>query len=271
MIRVLLWDVRNGGQRRLELIERIDADLVLLLGVSRKSGRVWKQRWTDRYHAAVGLELSPSTMKLPHGAMIASRWPLRDAHTIEGLTPPERGLIVTVGHPDGPFTAISWGAPNAADYGHPLKEDNYRRMTELLRAQEDPVILGVDTNVWSDPLKEEEVPAARYPQQDGFVQRNAAHGLVDVYQYLVDKDPHRSELLAHLRPHGPLAVTFIRRPHRTPRGIAGSFEDGVSYGLDRMDRIYVSRDITPLACEHLYHEAIAAGGDHAAAVADIEF
>lgn len=273
MIRVLLWDVRYGGQRRLQLIERVDADLVLLLGVSIKSGRAWAHRWAGRYHVTAGLDMTTSPQKRPHGALIAAKWPLQGARLIDDLTPPERGLIATVDRPEGPFTAISWGAPNAAGYGRPLKEDNYRRMTAFLTKQEGSVILGVDTNVWADPpLPTVEVapPDDPYRHQHEFIRRDAPHGLVDVHQALVDADPHRSRLLAEIRPHGPLAVTFIRRPHRTPRGLAGSFEGGVAYGLDRMDRIYVSKDITPRACEHLYHEAIAAGGDHAAVVADIE-
>ena len=102
-----------------------------------------------------------------------------------------------------------------------------------------------------------------------FLDRCAAHGLIDVQRALVDADPYRRRLLADLRPHGPVAATFIRRPYHQPRQIAGSIANGTSWGLDRMDRLFVSTDITPLACESLYHEAIDAGGDHAAVIADI--
>ena len=92
---------------------------------------------------------------------------------------------------------------------------------------------------------------------------------MDVHRALLEAQPDQARLVADLRPHGPSVATFVRRPHRGPRGIAGSFSAGRSWGLDRMDRLYVSPDVTPLACEHLWHEAIDAGGDHAAVVADL--
>ena len=60
-VRVMLWDVRVGGDRRPQLIERLDADVLFLLGVSRKSGRLWTERGAGRYHCATGLELTTKT------------------------------------------------------------------------------------------------------------------------------------------------------------------------------------------------------------------
>lgn len=269
----MLWDVRVGGPRRLPLIERVDADIVLLLGVSGSSGRAWSGRWSDnaRYHTAIGLPLSPSPQQRPHGAMIASRWPLREAYVLEGLPRPERGVIAEVDHPDGLLRVVSWGTPNAAGDGREAKQAAYRRMGEFLQRLDGPVIVGVDTNTWGDPPSPD-APAPVDPDwihEHQFIARDASHGLTDVYRQLVDQDRHRSRLLAHLRPEGPMAVTFVRRPHRKPRSISRSFEEGFVYGLDRMDRIYVSAEIVPLACEHLYHEAVDAGGDHAAVIADL--
>ena len=79
-LRVLFWDVRNGGDRKLSLIERIDADVVLLLAVSRTSARSWSQRWQGRYHCAAALDTVETPQKRPHGAMIASRWPRYGRH-----------------------------------------------------------------------------------------------------------------------------------------------------------------------------------------------
>lgn len=200
-VRVLLWDVRVGGDRRLPLIERIDADIVLLLGVSRKSGRTWTRRWEGHYHCEVGLEIMPSvSQKRPHGALIASRWPAWEDPPLPGQQDDRDGLI---------------------------------------------------------------------RNQLAFTGRNPAHDLIDAHRFLVDRDEHRRRLLADLRPYGPLATTFIRRPGGEPLGIAADVHAGVQFGLDRMDRIYVTREIEPLACEHLYHESRDAGGDHAAVIADI--
>lgn len=272
VIRVMLWDVRVGGNRRLPLIERVDADIVLLLGVSRASGRAWSERWTGDYFTVAGLSLADSPQQRPHGAMIASRWELSDTTVLEQLPRPERGLSAVVSHPAGPLRVLSWGTPNAAGDSRPVKQSAYRIMNDHLRSLTGPVIVGVDTNTWGDPP----TPEAKGPidpdwaDEHRFIARDADHGLTDVYRELVDRDPHRARLLQHLRPAGPLDVTFIRRPHGRSRAIARGIGAGEAFGLDRMDRIYVSSDVIPLACEHLYHEAIDAGGDHAAVVADLE-
>lgn len=271
-LRVLFWDVRVGGERRLPLIERIDADVVLLLAVSTASARAWSRRWEGRWHTVAGLDLVSSPQQRPHGAMIASRWPLSDVRVVDALHRPERGLIVTTATPGGPLTLVSWGAPYASGNGRDVKMAAYDHMTEVLPRQPAPLILGVDTNSWMDPVDPATPPDLdpKWRAEHAFVERDQPHGLIDVHRTLVDADPHRSRLLAHLRPHGPMSTTFVRRPHRSPLGIAGSFDAGRSWGLDRMDRLYVSPDVTPLACEHLWHEARAAGGDHAAVVADLQ-
>lgn len=269
---VMLWDVRVGGDRRLPLLERVKADLLLLLGVSKTSGRAWSQRWRGRYHTTVGLDLADSVQSRPHGAMIASRWPILHSEVVAELPRPERGLVAVIDHPGGPLTAVSWGTPNAAGDGRETKMHAYRHMMKLLKGLSAPLVVGIDTNSWYDPPR----PAAPSPADDPFIdehrflRRDAAHGLRDVHRALVDADPARARLLADLYPHGPLATTFIRRPHGRPRSIARGFEAGLAFGLDRMDRLFISPDITPLACEHLYHEAIDAGGDHAAVIADVE-
>jgi hypothetical protein len=271
-LRVLLWDVRVGGSRRLPLVERVDADVVLLLGVSRASGAAWSARWKGRYHCATGLQLaSPPPQSQPHGAMIASRWPLRHARVVDGLPKPERGLIARLEHPRGSVRLVSWGTPNAAGEGRAAKEAAYALMTRRLTRLKAPVIVGVDTNAWEDPPLPgpDDDRGGLITNQIGFTGREPRHDLQDVYRVLVDRDEHRRRLLADLRPHGPLATTFVRRPHRRPLGIAAGIGAEERFGLDRMDRVYVSRDVEPLACEHLYHEARDAGGDHAAVVVDL--
>ena len=270
-LRVMLWDLRNGGDRKLPLLERVNADILLLLGVSRTSARKWSHRWQDRYHCAVGLDLVPSPQRRPHGAMIAARWPLGGIAVIEQLPRPERGLTATVVVGGRELALVSWGTPNAAGEGFPAKMGAYRHMSDWLSTLAGPAIVGVDTNSRFDPPDADttvgcdELRAAEH----AFLGRDASHGLLDVYRALIDADPHRRRLLADLRPDGPLATTFIRRPHYEPRRIARGFDAGRNFGLDRMDRIFVSTQVTPLACEHLYHEAVDLGGDHAAVIADL--
>jgi hypothetical protein len=269
-LRVGLWDLCRGGMRKLPFLDRLAADLLLLLAVSPTSARRYRQHWEGRYHCAVALELTSSWHRRPHGALIASRWPIVDAWVIDELPLPERGLVARIEHPLGRLTAVSWGTPNAAGDTRPVKEAAYRHMAGYLPSLACPMVVGIDTNSWYDPHRLAELnPDSRQPAEHGFLHRDAPHGLVDVHRALVDADPHRSRLLADLRPHGPMATTFIRRPHGQPRRIAASFEAGQAFGLDRMDRLFVSDELTPLACEHLYHESLDLGGDHAAVVADL--
>jgi hypothetical protein len=270
--RVGFWDVCRGGPRKLPLLDRLNADILLLLAVSPRSGRLYREHWHGGYECAAALELTVSHHKRPHGALIASRWPISDAWVIQDLPLPERALVARIEHPRGELTAVSWGTPNAAGDGRPVKQAAYRHMADYLPSLPRPLVVGIDTNSWYDPPdpNTELDPDARWLVEHGFLHRGAAHGLIDVHRALVDADEHRSKLLAELRPHGPMATTFIRRPHRQPRAIAAGFEAGRAYGLDRMDRIFASGDITPLACEHLYHESLDVGGDHAAVIADLQ-
>lgn len=272
-MRVMHWDVRVGGPSRLPLIEHIDADVLLLLGVSRKSSRDWKRRWADRYSwAHAGLDLVESPQQQPHGAMIAAKWPLSEVRVLDWLPKPERGLVATLHHDVGPITLASWGAPNAAGETRQVKSDAYQRMNRFLPMLPGPIVMGVDTNAWGDhPRRDEPDPPENvFRNEHEFLSRHAPHGLTDVYRDLIERDEHRARLLADLRPHGPLGVTYIRRPHKRPRGIAGPFLSSPAFGLDRMDRLYVSDGASARACELLYHEAAASGGDHAAVIAGLD-
>lgn len=268
-MRVALWDVRVGGQRKPAVLQRTDADVYLLLGVSSASAAAWTEQWRGEFHCANALERTGSAQQRPHGAMIASRWPLRSVETLSSLPKPERALLAVADTPAGPVTLISWGAPNAAGEGREAKEAAYEFMSSMLTILDGPIVLGADTNAWSDPPwhASPEPVDPLWEQQDNFVGREPRHGLHDVFRDVVDRDEHRARLLASMRPHGPLAVTYIRRPHGRPRNIVK--RDGHAYGLDRMDRLYVSHHFKPLACEHFYDEALDAGGDHALVLAEV--
>lgn len=220
-LRVLLWNVCVGGKRRLPLIERIDADVMLLLGASEASSRAWADRWAGRWHCEAGLQLTKSQMQRPHGSLIASRWPLASARVVSELPKPERGLMAVTDHPSGPITLVGWGAPNAAGEGRRAKVDAYAHMTDRLAGVDGALIVGIDSNSRYDP------PVGVDTDQDSdwyaehrFLDRDAPHGLLDVQRALFDRDPSRAQLLSHLRPNGPLSTTYIRRPHGEPQGIA---------------------------------------------------
>lgn len=61
-LRVLLWDVRVGGRRRSALIERIRADVLLILGISRASSQNWSDHWQGHYHCAQLSEASGQSL-----------------------------------------------------------------------------------------------------------------------------------------------------------------------------------------------------------------
>lgn len=267
-MRVALWDVRVGGDRKPAVLERTQADVLLLLGVSAASAASWSAQWQGRFHCADALSRTGSPQQRPHGAMIASRWPITSVETFTELPKPERALIAVVETPSRPLTLISWGAPNATGEGRDSKEGAYALMASVLAERDGPIIVGVDTNAWADPplhgITDPIDPLQR--EQDNFTGRTPRHGLRDVFRTLVDADEARSGLLASMRPYGPLAVTYIRRPQGRPRGVQ---RDSSAFGLDRMDRLYVSDHFEPLACEHFYDEARDAGGDHALVLAEL--
>lgn len=268
-MRVALWDVRVGGSRRPPVLEQTEADVLLLLGVSGASAAAWAARWQGRFHCIDALARTGSPQRQPHGAMIVSRWTLRDVETFASLPKPERALLAVCDTPRGPVTLVSWGAPNAAGEGREPKEAAYAFMSSMLAQREGPLIVGVDTNAWEDPPLQQSTASddPQWVEQGTFVGRNPGHGLSDVFRHLIDRDEPRSRLLSSMRPDGPLAVTFVRRPHGRPRSIVK--RDGSAFGLDRMDRLYVSDHFQPLACEHFYHQAIDAGGDHALVLAEL--
>ena len=268
-MRVAFWNVAGGGPRRLPLLERVDADVLLLAEVSGRSARWWAEQWAGEYHCTAALDLVDSPQQRPRGAMIASRWPLRGVRAVGGLPRAERGLIAVVEHPAKPFSLVAWSTPNAAGDGRAAKEQAYAAMIGELVGLDGLVVAGVDTNAWEDPPLGSPEPAEdpRYAHQLAFVGRDAVHGLRDAFRVVLDRDRARSGLLRAVRPDGPLAVTYIRRPAGQPRRIVD--RPGLAFGLDRMDRLYASPEIEVRACESFYHEAVDAGSDHALVVADL--
>ncbi len=268
-MRVLFWNVAVGGDRRLPLLERVDADLLLLAEVSLSSSRYWTQRWAGKYDCAAALELVDSPQDRPRGAMIASRWPLRAARAISDLPRPERGLVAETDHPGGQLSLIAWSAPNATGDGRAAKQQGYSAVHAELATLQPLVVAGVDTNTWDDPplgSPPAELDPDWEPEQT-FCGREPAHGLQDALRVVLDRDRPRSDLVRAVRPHGPLAATYIRRPAGRPTRIIN--RPGMAFGLDRMDRIYASPTIEVAACETFYHEAIDAGSDHALVLADL--
>jgi hypothetical protein len=173
-LRVVLWDLCRGGMRKLPLLDRlVAADVLLLLAVSPTLAHRYRQHWEERYDCAVALELTTSGHKRPHGAMIASRWPIVDAWIIDELPLPERSLVARIEHPLGRLTAVSWGTPNAAGDTRPVKEAAYRHMTAYLPTLAYPMVVGIDTNSWYDPPRRAELdPDSRQPAEHGFLHRD---------------------------------------------------------------------------------------------------
>jgi exonuclease III len=125
----------------------------------------------------------------------------------------------------------------------------YKAITDWLarRAHSgETVILAADLNTWTDPV--ELVHPDRsdgWFEESAFVGPKPRHRLIDAYRETLS-----ASSLARLsrdRPDGPLETSYI-------------LSDGAEH---RMDRIYISPDLTSTAAGYEFDKARSAGSDHA--------
>jgi hypothetical protein len=128
-----------------------------------------------------------------------------------------------------------------------------------LAAQPGTVIVGMDAGApevdHPDPARSEFAwpsPGGGDPGEDLLLGPRPAHGLHDSLRRWVEADPDRLARLRAERPDGPLAVSHC---------VAGR--------PVRYDHVWTTGDVGVLAVDYLYDEAMAAGSDHAAVVADL--
>jgi len=277
-LRFVSWNLNNFSQARgadkVELLRDLRWDVAALQECGRRTYELILSTLgdVDGVHA---LDVTPSSRRRNHyGCALLSRvgpfsnprvWPAppRPADVPEAPFP-ESCLFASIDTRDRHLTAVSFHAPHAAGRSQSertwriaRKNAAYRQLVEGLNATTGTVIVGMDGNVWTDPVELHTVDPD-HPQVDvlSFHLKDPPHRVIDVYRTWLSHPDQRSELL-RLQPDGPLATTYNRRKSGEPK-------------YERMDRVYATADVTVTGVCHGYQEARAVGSDHAFVVASLE-
>lgn len=249
--RAATWnlDHRRRNPRRTsrwDLIRRARAEVVALQEVEGREIRRFREEHDGELLFSQEL-YEPANMRwMGCGLLLPPGTEIIDAGVFQALPKPQRALWARVRLPEqGEMTAVSWHSPNAAGDTREVKMAAYRAMSHWLVDAPRPLILGADLNTWRDPV--ELVRAGtddEYHDEHEFVGPGARHALIDGYRVALERQG-RMESLRGTAP--PLAVSHV-------------LDGGAAH---RMDRIFVSPDLTPIDGEYWYDDAIQAGSDHA--------
>lgn len=140
------------------------------------------------------------------------------------------------------------------------KRQGYLGIIEWLDTTSGPIVLGFDGNHWnlSVDLEPEYIAESDSPWylENRFFGSNKNHRLRDAFLDYLREHPLEYEEIVKLRPHGPLAVSYVR----------GSGKKPVE---DRFDYVFVSDEIDVRGCFYNYEGAIDAGSDHAIVIANM--
>jgi endonuclease/exonuclease/phosphatase family metal-dependent hydrolase len=278
-LRFVSWNPDNFSQARLaekeELLRSLPWDVAALQECGRKTYELILSTLgdVDGVHA---LDVTPSSRRRNHyGCALLSRagpignpqvWPAppRPADVPEAPFP-ESCLSASIDAGGRHLTAVSFHAPHAAGRSRSerawrtaRKNAAYRHLVTGLNATGGTMIVGMDGNVWTDPV-DLHVCHDDDPQVDvlRFHLADPPHQLTDVFRMWLASHPEEKAKLRRLHPDGPLATTYNRRKKGDPR-------------YERMDRVYATADVAVTDVRHGYDEAIAAGSDHAYVYALLE-
>ena len=241
------WRRRPQQVPRADFIAGFDADVVALQELSGAEAKVLR-----RSHRGPSIfsheEYEPATWGwMGCGLLLRDGVEVLHQGVVLGLPKPQRSLWARIRMPgDDEVTVVSWHAPNAAGDGVGVKMAAYRAMSAWL-AEQGPVVLGADLNTWSDRLDlQAPVEGDPFFHEHAFVGVNPAHGLLDAYRCVRAADGQMDGLRAD-RPEGPLAVSHV-------------LDGGAEH---RMDRVYCSDSLVPMAAGYELEASYRAGSDHA--------
>ena len=140
------------------------------------------------------------------------------------------------------------------------KMQGYRGIVGWLGTLSGPIILGFDGNHWnrSVDLEPEHIPASDDPWllENLFFGSNRVHRLRDAFLDHLRVRPAEHEEIKKRRPHGPLAVSYIRGSKANPTE-------------DRFDYVFITDELSVTECSYDYQGAKAAGSDHGIVTADL--
>jgi exonuclease III len=186
-MRILTWNIRAGGGRRVELIashiERWRPDIAVLTEFRatppscRLAEALEAQRLTHQRTA-----IDPNRLTA-NGLLVASRWPLRAVRSRTGPLEPGRWLVVRVDGPQ-PFSLGAMHVPNRVSG----RKDAFHAaiLSYARRWRGGPALLTGDTNSGRIGLDEE--VACFGPREDSWMLALAAAGWDDAYRRLHGDD-----------------------------------------------------------------------------------
>lgn len=277
LLRAVTWNLQfrvgDSARRQGELLGSLvpAPDIVLLQEVNRRAietlcviaGLTW-------FRCAVDIRVAEpdDTPVRRRGVAIAGRGEAPfTTHLRLDVPLPERILVAKIPTPGGTLTVISYHAPPGVNW-HEKKPQQAVAFARWLATVKGPVVLGIDANTprvdaidfvdtrthWHTGMRK----LKGAPGDDLLVGPNRIHKLDDALRRWLANHPHDLEQIRQVRPFGPLAVS-----HRTGRRKTHPGTDR------RFDSIWVSPEIEVRNVGYLDEEALAAGSDHAAVVADL--
>ena len=265
MFRGAAWAVRQG-----ELLRELSPDLMLLQEVNLGSAGALRQAaGADWFICAADLRTRAAGDRpvRSRGVAIGGRGPDPRRTWLPVDVPlPERTLLAEVTVEGTALTAVSYHAPPGVNWGI-AKARQAVAIARWLSARPGPILLGADANTpLTDALNFTDTRTHWHsgnrclhgePGDDLLFGPGKIHALEDrLRRWLADHPAEAAALAA--RPSGPLAIT-----HRT-----GRRRDSPGTGR-RFDSIWLTGHWAVRHIEHLYHEGITAGSDHAVVVADL--
>ena len=179
---------------------------------------------------------------------------------LPGATSPERTLVAEVSVAGRTITVASLAAPPASiRKWTPAQKVDQLRAIRRLAEQTWPLLIGIDQN--GPDVDHPDLRRSRWHNEENdedilFGQEAVdAHGLRDVFRTYLEQRPDRLERIRGRHPDGPLAVSYLRGPARTPC---------------RYDLIAASPEFRVVDVTYLTDDSYEAGSDHAAITAVLE-
>ncbi len=125
----------------------------------------------------------------------------------------------------------------------------YRAVISAISEIEGPLVVGLDSNHWSEGTELEPPPrpddGERFAEENRFFSADPQHRLRDSLLVYLRAHPDAYAKAMEARPNGPLEVTY---------------KHGNTF--DRFDYLMISDEIAVLDIRHDYEGALRAGSDH---------
>ncbi len=181
-MRIVGWNIRAGGGRRIERIaeqlDRWQADVVALSEFRATPASLWLREQLHGQGLSNQITTADARVPASNRLLVASRWPLRKIAFRTAPSEPGRWLLVEVASTT-PFRLGAMHAPNRVTGRKYVYLDSVERIAR--RWRRGPALLVGDTNSGRIGL-DEEVPAFNQ-REDRWVRELEAAGWADAFRY----------------------------------------------------------------------------------------